>query len=83
MIYFWTVSKEENEQIVYVGIKNTKKSPLRFSKGHSVATALLHPDFDGKEKKIYFGFISNLIIGEQDEFDQESTNFIKKQVTEE
>ena len=51
--YVFTVGDREEEQVVYVGIRETANS-LRFGYGQHVALTLHHPDLEGLKKRVYF-----------------------------
>lgn len=54
--YVFTVGDREEEQVVYVGIRETAQSLQNSgTPGHYIALALHHPDLDGLRKRVYFG----------------------------
>lgn len=54
-LYFITIKDDPTEKLVYIGKTSSEKS--RFKGGHLALTKLLHPKYDGYEKKIYFATI--------------------------
>lgn len=57
-LYFITIYDKTNEEIVYIGKTDAKKS--RFANGHKAALRLHNPKFKKYDKRVYFGTITFL-----------------------
>lgn len=54
-LYLMSVGDDSEERVVYVGKTSSRQG--RFRQGHAALTKLLHPNYDGMSKRVYFGSI--------------------------